>query len=76
MRLRDVLGRLFEVRFLTIIGCWFIASAVLDYETPKSFNILYCLATLAPFAAICYARFSVSRATSSFTFLGRRDPAN
>jgi hypothetical protein len=47
-----MLRRAFEPRFLTIIGCWFIASAVLDYETPQWFNILYSLATLAPFAAI------------------------
>ena len=46
-----MLRRLFEPRFLTIVGCWFIAASVLDYETPKSFNFLYCLATLAPFAA-------------------------
>jgi hypothetical protein len=56
-----VLGRLLDPRFLTIIGCWFIASAILDYETPKSFNILCSLATLAPFAAVWAQRVWASR---------------
>jgi len=47
-----VLAQVFDPRFLTIIGCWFIASAVLDYLTPKDFNFLHCLATLAPVAMV------------------------
>ena len=43
--------RLFELKLLTIAGCWYVAAAVLDYVTPKWFNILYCLAALAPLAA-------------------------
>ena len=57
----NVLGRLFEPRFLAIIGCWFIASAVVDYETPKSFNFVCSLAALAPFAAVWAQRVWVSR---------------
>jgi hypothetical protein len=56
-----MLGRLLDPRFLTIIGCWFIASAVLDYETPKEFNILCSLATLAPFAGVWAQRVWASR---------------
>jgi hypothetical protein len=61
----EVLGRLLDPRFLTIIGCWFIASAVLDYETPTSFNILYCLATLAPLALVWAWRVWASRDVQS-----------
>jgi hypothetical protein len=45
-----LLKRIFDPRFLTVLACWFIAAAILDYETPKAFNILCSLATLAPFA--------------------------
>src|SRR5689334_17122369 len=51
----EILGGCLSRDFLPVVGCWSIASAILDYETPKSFNILYCLAVLAPLAAVYHA---------------------
>jgi hypothetical protein len=47
-----VLARLFDPGLLAIVGCWFIASAILDYLTPRDFHFLYCLAVLAPVALL------------------------
>jgi len=57
-----VLAQLFDPRFLTIVGCWFIAAAILDYLTPQEFNFLYCLATLAPIAIVWAWRVWISAA--------------
>ena len=57
----EVLARLFDPGFLAIVGCWFIASAILDYLTPREFHFLYCLVVLAPFALLWAWRVWTSR---------------